>query len=163
MVKPRKAPGEDKRRLTKWQLILPVILIGIGTGIAYLINHFILGGKQPIEQCISSEDLPFRLHAMLEVTIDGKAVSIPENIGRSKECLRPLHTKDGGNVYIVYSRPIRFTLMDLIRLWGLDTSKYDVSIWVKTKGGQEYVNVGNDPSKVVFEDGMSIRMELSSK
>ncbi len=161
MVKPRKAPGEDRKRLTKWQLILPAILVGAGTGLAYLISYFIVG-KPPIEQCIPSEDLPFRLHAMLEVTIDGNAVNIPE-IGRSAECLRPLHTKDGGNVYIVYPRPIRFTLMDLVRLWGLDTSRYDVSIWVKAKDAQEYVNVGSDPSKVAFEDGMSIKMELSSR
>ncbi len=162
MVKPRRSPGDKgKRRLTKWQLIMPVILVGAGTGIAYLISIFFLAGKPPLEQCIAGEYLPFKIHAILEVTIDGNAMSVPEGIGRSEECLRPLHTKEEGNVYVVYSRPIRFTLMDLIRLWGLDTSNYDISIYVNK--GEGYLSAGNDPSRVVFEDGMRIRMELATR
>jgi hypothetical protein len=161
MVKPRRSPGDKgKRRLTKWQLIMPVILVGAGTGIAYLISTFFLA-KSPLEQCITGEDLPFKIHAILEVTIDGNVTTVPEGIGRSAECLRPLHTKEEGSVYVVYSRPIRFTLMDLIRLWGLDTSNYDISIYVNK--GEEYVSAGNDPRRVVFEDGMRIRMELTTR
>jgi hypothetical protein len=161
MVKPRRSPGDKgKRRLTKWQLIMPVILVGAGTGIAYLISIFFLA-KSPLEQCITGEDLPFKIHAILEVTIDGNVTTVPEGIGRSAECLRPLHTKEEGSVYVVYSRPIRFTLMDLIRLWGLDTSNYDISIYVNK--GEEYVSAGNDPRRVVFEDGMRIRMELTTR
>ncbi len=161
MVKPRRSPGDKgKRRLTKWQLIMPVILVGAGTGIAYLISIFFLA-KSPLEQCITGEDLPFKIHAILEVTIDGNVTTVPEGIGRSAECLRPLHTKEEGSVYVVYSRPIRFTLMDLIRLWGLDTSNYDISIYVNK--GEEYVSADNDPRRVVFEDGMRIRMELTTR
>lgn len=162
MVKPRKAPGEDRKRLTRWQLIMPAILIGVGTGIALIITQFI-SGKPPLQQCITSEDLPFRLHAMLSVTIDDRPVEVPANIGREDGCTRPLHTREDGNVYVIYSRPIRFTLLDLLRLWGLNTEGYDMSIWVKGKGQQEFMNIGSDPSRVAIEDGLSIRLELWSR
>ncbi len=162
MVKPRKAPGEDKKRLTKWQLIMPAILIGIGTGVAFIISQFI-SGKPPLQQCITSEDLSFKLHATLSVTINDKPIEVPANIGRDEDCIRPLHTKEDGNVYVIYSRPIRFTLLDLIRLWGLNTEGYEMSIWVKGKGQEEFINIGNDPSRVAIEDGLSIRLELRSR
>lgn len=162
MVKPRKAPGEDKKRLTKWQIIMPVILIGVGTGIAFIISQFI-SGKPPLQQCITSEDLPFKLHAVLSVTIDGKPVEVPEGIGRDENCIRPLHTRGDGNVYVIYSRPIRFTLLDLLRLWNLDTEGYEISIWVKGKEQQEFINIGSDPAKVAIEDGLNIRLELRSR
>ncbi|MCS7141167.1 MAG: hypothetical protein NZ888_03150 [Candidatus Nitrosocaldus sp.] len=162
MVKPRKAPGEGKKRLTKWQLIMPVILLGVGTGVALIISQFI-SGKPPLQQCITSEDLSFKLHATLSVTIDGVPVEVPANIGRDEDCIRPLHTKEDGNVYVIYSRPIRFTLLDLLSLWGLSTDGYDTSIWVKGKGQQEFLNVGSDPGKVAIEDGLSIRLELRSR
>jgi site-specific recombinase XerC len=100
---------------------------------------------------------------VLSVTIDGKPVEVPEGIGRDENCIRPLHTRGDGNVYVIYSRPIRFTLLDLLRLWNLDTEGYEISIWVKGKGQQEFINIGSDPAKVAIEDGLNIRLELRSR
>lgn len=171
MTKHRKRPEEKKKKkLTKWQLILPPILVGAGTGIALVINMAI-AGPPPLEQCIP-ESMPstgskytFHQHAYLNVTLDDQPFTVPANVGITSDCVKPLHTNDtSGTIHSVYVKPVKFTLGDFVKLWGLNPNQYDAKVFVKSVDDTEFREVNVSEINTLFlRDEMRIKMQLTSR
>lgn len=164
MPKPRKRPEEKKKKLTKFQIIFPLALGGVGTGIAFAIQ-FIISGPPPLEQCIPNENMSFHQHAYLNVTLDGKPFTVPANVGITQSCVKPLHTHDtDGVIHSEFVKPTRFTLENFIKLWGLNLNQYDVKIFVKSASDADFREVKvSEINTLVLTDKISIKMELTSK
>jgi len=171
MSKHRKRPEEKKKKLTKQQLIIPPILVGGAVGLALVIN-IVIAGPPPLEQCISSENMPstgskylFHQHAYLDVTLDGEPFTVPANVGIADGCVRPLHTNDtSGTIHLQYVKPVKFTLSDFVKLWGLNLNQYDVKVLVKDADDADFKEVNVSEINTLFlRDGMRIKMELTSR
>lgn len=171
MSKHRKRPEEKKKKLTKGQLILVPILVGGGTGIALVIN-MIIAGPPPLEQCIVRENVSstdskymFHQHAYLTVTLDGEPFTVPANIGITSDCIRPLHTNDtSGTIHSEFVKPVKFTLGNFVKLWGLNLDQYDVKVLVKDSVDTDLREVNVSEINTLFlRDGMMIKMELTSR
>lgn len=165
MRKPRKGPGEKKKqrkKLTKWNIMLPVLLVGGGTGLAMGFNYFFIG-PPPVTQCIESENMPFQLYVQLDVTLDGELFGVPANIGITDECVRPVHTHDAdGTLHIAYIKPTAFSLGDLIRIWGLDLRQYGATVLVNSGDGN-FMEYRESLDRLFFQDKMEIRIELATR
>lgn len=164
-MKERKPPEERKKRrkLTKWQMILPALLVGAGTGIALGINY-VIAGPPPIRQCITADSMPWDIQVYLAATLDGQPFTVPANIGIEPGCMRPVHThSDDGTIHIVFAKPIKISLGDFARLWELDGTKYDYKIFVKKEGEADFTEYTSNINVLILEDKMSVRFELTSK
>lgn len=164
MVKPRKRPEEKKKKLTKRTILLPIVLSAAGTGIAMAINYAI-AGPPLLQQCIPNENMPFHRHAYLNVTLDGKPFTVPADIGIAQGCVKPLHTHGAdGTIHTEFVKPIRFTLGDFIRLWGLNLNQYNVKVFVKEASAADFreVNVA-DINGLFLSDQIRIKIELNSR
>jgi len=163
MSKHRKRPEEKKKKLTKQQLIIPPILVGGAIGIALAINMIIVG-PPPLEQCIPSENMPFHLHAYLNVTLNGEPFTVPANIGITSDCVKPLHTHDtNGTIHVEFVKPTRFSLGIFVELWGLNLDQYDVKVFVKNANDADFKEFSDDIRTLVMSDQMRIKMELTSR
>jgi len=171
MSKHRKRPEEKKKKVTKGQLIIAPILVGVSVGIALVIN-ILITGPPPLEQCITSEGdsstdtkYTFHQHAYLNVTLDGVSFTVPANIGITSDCIRPLHTTDSsGTIHSEFVKPVKFTLGNFIKLWGLNLDQYDVKILVKDSADVDLREVNVSEINTLFlRDGMRITIELTSR
>ena len=171
MTKPRKRPEEKKKRkLTKWQLIIPPLLVGGAVGLAIVIN-IAIAGPPPLEQCLtgsmSSGDskYSFHQHAYLNVTLDGQPFTVPANVGITSDCVKPLHTNDtSGMIHSQYVKPVRFTLGDFVKLWGLNLNQYDVQVFAKSFDDTDFREVNASEINTLFlRDEMRIRIQLTSR
>jgi hypothetical protein len=164
MREPRKRPVEKKKKLTKFNLIFPAALGGAGALIAFLINFFI-AGPPPLEQCITSEDMPFHQHAYLNVTLNGQPFTVPANIGISEDCTRPLHTHDtDGVIHTEMVKPTRLSLADFIKLWGLNLDDYNVKVYAKTPDDIDFREADlTKLNQLVLVDQIRIKMELTGR
>lgn len=171
MVKHRTKKPEVKKKLTKWNIILPVILGAAGTGIAFGVNWFI-SGPPPITKCIVDENLSFNQDAFLHVTLDGIPFNVPSDVGRTEDCVRPVHTHENDTVeeegikwtriHSAYVKPTRFTLSDFVNLWGLDLNQYNVKVFAKTPNEDSFKEI-DDIRSLVLTNKIKIKMELTSK
>jgi len=163
MVKPRKKPVE-KKKLTKFNLILPIALGGVGIGAALLINY-VMAGPPPLQQCIPNENMPYHSHAYLNVTLDGKPFTVPANIGITESCVKPMHTHGtDGVIHMEFVKPSRWTLGDFINLWGLNLNKYDAKIFVKSVGDADFREISvNNINTLFLSDQIRIKIELTSR
>ena len=162
MKKPRK-PAPEKKKLTKWQIILPIALGGAGTGIAIVAN-MVLVGPPPMEQCIPGENVPFHQQAYINVTLDGEPFTVPANIGITSKCVRPLHTHDdSGLIHMQFFKPTRFTLGNFVKLWGLDLKQYNVKVFVKNVNDADFKEFNDDINTLVLANEMRIKIELTSR
>ncbi|MFQ5941463.1 MAG: hypothetical protein ACE5KA_07195 [Nitrososphaerales archaeon] len=171
MVKHRTKKPETKKKLTKWNIILPLILGAAGTGIAFGVN-WAISGPPPITQCITSENLSFNQDAFLYVTLDGESFSVPFDVGRTEDCVKPVHTHENDivegdgikwtRIHSAYVKPTRFTLSDFITLWGLDFNQDDLKVFAKTPDDDAFKEI-EDIRTLVLTDKVRIKMELTSR
>lgn len=73
------------------------------------------------QQCVVHVDhSPTHTHAQLTIFQDGKKITIPENVGNTKECMHPLHTHDTtGLIHMEYPFPFPFFLGDFFDVMGV--------------------------------------------
>lgn len=171
MVKHRTKKPEAKKKLTKWNIILPVILGAAGMGLAFGVNYFV-AGPPPLTQCMPSENLAFNQDAFLYVTIDVKPFDVPTDVGRTANCLKAIHTHDNdiieedgikwARIHTSFVKPTRFTLSDFVNLWGLDLKKYNVKVSSKLPEENSFKEV-QDIRSLVLTNKIKIKMELTSK
>lgn len=162
MTRHRRRPEQKKKKLTKWQLIIPVILGGAGVGIALVVN-LAVAGPPPLEQCIPSENMAFHHHSKINATLNGEPYIVPANIGLTPSCVKPLHTHDtDGVIHIEFVKPARFTLGNFIKLWDIDLNQYDFKIFAKGADDPAFREV-TDYNLLVLEDNTEIKIELTSR
>jgi hypothetical protein len=79
----------------------------------------------PRDHCVEhGSGLGMHIHPVLSITIDGKPVVIPAQVGITASCMKALHTHDEtGTIHIEYTEPHDFMLEDFFANWGQPFSK----------------------------------------
>jgi hypothetical protein len=110
------------------------------------------------------------IHSMLKLSVDGKPMTVPANIGidpklfvdRSLEKFgthhgpAPVHTHDdSGKLHIESSEPRDFTLGEFLRIWG-GLPKGQVSVTADGKKVTDYENL-------VLKDGLQLAIDIRTK
>jgi len=114
---------KPKKRLGKKEMLIVPIAMGGATLLALVIIPIFAPPPDPTQVCLKAHNVEsFQLNPRIEVIVDGKPMMLPDNVGKEpkdgKECLRPIHTDEVGNViHIEYIRPIKFTLGDFMRIY----------------------------------------------
>lgn len=131
MPKRKIKEGKPPRRLGRKELLIPPIIVGVVTlfGLAF---QYLVPPPNPLDACLKAHNIEtFQLFPRVEVIVDGQPKMLPDDIGRSpkdgEECTRPMHTDEVGNkVHIEFVRPIRFTLVDLMKVYSPDNKTITV-------------------------------------
>ncbi len=151
MRKPRKKPDEKpKKKLEKKQLIM----------LPFIMNQF---APRILEECLISDEQPFNIHVDLDVSLDGQPMDMPDNLGYDGNCIKPIHLHGEHDIHVAYSKEIRVTLFEFIKLWGINLDDYNYKIFVKLPESNEFQPFVGSQKALPLEDGMSIRIELTSK
>lgn len=122
---------KPKKRLGKKELLIPPIAIGAAMLITLVVVPNFAPPPDPAQVCLKAHNVEsFQLNPRIEVIVDGNTMMLPDDVGKQpkedKECLRPIHTDEVGNViHIEYIRPIKFTLGDFMRVYN-NTNTIDV-------------------------------------
>jgi hypothetical protein len=119
---------KPKKKLGKKELLIAPVAMGAMTLISLVIIPNFSPPPAPTEVCLKAHNVEsFQLHPRIEVVVNGKQHTLPDNVGRQpkdgQECIRPLHTDEAGNVvHIEYIRPIRFTLADFMKIYNMSNT-----------------------------------------
>ena len=132
---PKRKIKETKptRRLGKKELLIAPVAMGAATLVALVIIPALAPPPDPTGVCLKAHNVEsFQLNPQIEVLVDGKAMMLPDGVGKEpnkqgQDCLRPIHTDEIGNVvHIEYIRPIRFNMADFMRIYSPDNSTINV-------------------------------------
>ena len=106
-----------------------------------------------LAQRVSSLKLPsvgnesYHQHAILQVSISGKMITVPNKVGFYQGGVSPLHTHDAtGTIHMEAGAPYPFTLGQFFDVWGVTFSEKQIGA---------YKNA-NDQSVQVFVNGKKI-------
>jgi hypothetical protein len=130
---PKRKVKEEKlrRKITKKQILLPPIMIGVATLAGIIIMHFV-PPPPVLNVCLKGEGVDtFNVFPRVKITVDGQAKLLPDNIGKlgrdGKECLHVIHTDNIGDMlHIQYVRPIRLTMDDFMKIYSYDNRTISV-------------------------------------
>lgn len=150
--------AEKKRRLFSSMLTLAAIIGGAVLATAAITTY--LRGQDPVNQCITDpSSQPFQISVPVSVTEDGTPAVVPEGVGVSEKCTRPVHTLEENVIHVAYTRPHPFTLGHFFYYWlGEDLLNYDTKVYVNG-----ILHSEGDFRDIELRQGDSIRIELSSK
>jgi hypothetical protein len=132
---PKRKIKETKpaRRLGKKELLIAPVAMGAATLVALVIIPALAPPPDPTGVCLKAHNVEsFQLHPQIEVLVDGQERMLPDGVGKEpnkqgQECLRPIHTDEVGSVvHIEYIRPIRFNMVDFMRIYSPDNSTITV-------------------------------------
>jgi hypothetical protein len=149
---------EKKRKLLTSMLVLAALIGGAVLATSALTNYFRM--QNPVNQCIDDPaSQPFQLSVPVSVTEDGSPALVPEGVGISENCIRPVHTLEENVIHVAYSEPYDFTLGHFLYYWlGDDILQYDTRVYVN-----DVLHTEGDFRNIVLRQGESIRIELVSK
>jgi hypothetical protein len=117
--------AKPARRLGKKELLIVPIAMGGATLVALVIIPALAPPPAPWSICLKGHEIEtFQLYPRVEVIVDGKAMLLPDNVGKhlrdGKDCLRPIHSDEVGNViHIEYIRPVRFNMDDFMKVYNV--------------------------------------------
>jgi hypothetical protein len=126
---PKRKVKEEKprKKISKKQILLPPIMVGVATLVGILIMHFV--PPPPIlDVCLKKHAADtFNVYPRIKIIVDGQTKLLPDNIGRllkdGKECLHVIHTDAiGDTLHIQYVRPVRLTVDDFMKIYSYDNS-----------------------------------------
>jgi len=180
---------KPKKRLGKKEMLIVPIAMGAATLVALIIIPAFAPPPEPWNVCLKEHNIEsFQLHPRIELIVDGKTTLLPDDIGKQprdgKECLRPIHTDEVGNVvHIEYIRPVRFTMGDFMRIYNvtntitvvdssngtnveriLDLPNYNIEYSYFSEAGEfTKVNKPSDTPPFPANNEMVARIELRAK
>ena len=186
MPKRRVKEEKPRKRMTRKQILIPPLIVGVATVGGLAIMHF-LPAPSPIHVCLKAHDIDtFNVHSRIAIQVNGSDKLLPGDIGREqqngKECLHVIHTDQVGDiVHIQYIRPIRLTLGDFMKIYAADNktisvidnssgiikeenltlSNYNINYSYYSDGG--FVPIQNLTQSPPFSDSFLGRVNLSSK
>jgi hypothetical protein len=120
--------AKPTRRLGKKELLIVPIAMGGATLVALVIIPALAPPPAPWSICLKGHEIEtFQLYPRIEVIVDGKTMLLPDTVGKhlrdGKDCLRPIHSDEVGNViHIEYIRPVRFTMDDFMKVYNVTNS-----------------------------------------
>jgi hypothetical protein len=180
---------KPKKRLGKKEMLIVPIAMGGATLLALVIIPIFAPPPDPTNVCLKAHNVEsFQLNPRIEVIVDGRPMLLPDDVGKQlrdgKECLRPIHTDEVGNViHIEYIRPIKFTLGDFMKVYNntnmisvvdnstgtnvvqsLNLTNYDIEYSYFSEAG-EFTKVPEPSDAPAFpaNNQMVARIELVSK
>ena len=191
MPKRRIKEEKPKKRLGKKELLIAPIAMGAATLFAFVIIPTFAPPPDPTEVCLKEGQHnieSFQLYPRVEVIVDGGQVMLPDNVGKQPKegdaCIRPIHTDQVGDVvHIEYIRPIKFTLVDFMRIYNmsnainvvenstgtevtntLNLTNYNIDYSYFSEAG-EFTNVATASDMPAFpqDNKMVARIDLTSK
>lgn len=112
--------------------------------------------------CQSSEQLKYHVHAHLAILDNGKAITVPAQIGIPSSCFYWLHTHDTtGVIHIEAPSQQPFTLGQFFDIWGQPLSTSNVAGHQGTVtayvDGRKFIG---DPRTIPLADHESITLEI---
>jgi sulfur carrier protein ThiS len=137
-------------------IAIPVAAVILGVVFATQANEMGLGATMVLH-----------IHPKLNVTVNGKTIQVPEQIGIDKplykdlsldkygmQGMAPLHTHDNSGVIHVESAVNRdYTLGEFLKIWGVDLNGKSVKV---TVNGQPISDWRNH----ILSDGEQINLEI---
>jgi hypothetical protein len=93
-------------------------------------------------RCDAAEQLAFHIHAHLSISIDGKAVPLPAQIGITNNCFYWMHTHDAsGIIHMEAPKQVQLKLGTFLELWRQQFSQLQYQNQLSsTAGWTVYVN-----------------------
>jgi hypothetical protein len=148
---------EKKRKLLFSMLVLAVLIGGAVLATAAISTYF--RSQDPVNQCISDPARqPFQLSVAVTVTENGSPAVVPEGVGITDNCTRPVHTLEENVIHVAYSEPHDFTLGHFLYYWlGDGILQYDTRVYVNGVQHRE-----DDFRDIVLRQGDSIRIEFTT-
>ncbi|MFY9457492.1 MAG: hypothetical protein WAP23_00990 [Candidatus Spechtbacterales bacterium] len=153
--KAHKAKG--RKNIVVWAL-LSVAIAAAGLGIfRYLFSEEVTSGEFDVTNaCVNHGGISMHIHADLRIVINGDAEVIPENIGVTPGCMRPLHTHDStGRLHIEFPRQHNFILGEFFKIWDKPFPS-EISM---TVNGEDNAEFGN----LILKDGDRIEIRYGDK
>ena len=119
-----KAVTRSLRTRPSWRVPAAILVILLIIGGVYFVStqsSSRYDANTPVTQMCMQDSTPLARHdhVQLTITILGSARSIPDNIGITTACMRPLHTHPGepGRIHIESPVSHEFTLGDFFIVW----------------------------------------------
>ena len=125
MPKRRVKEEKPRKRMTRKQILIPPLIVGVATLGGLAIMHF-LPAPSPIHVCLKAHDVDtFNVHSRITLQVNGSDKLLPGDVGREqqngKECIHVIHTDQIGDiVHVEFVRPIRLTLGDFMKIYSAD-------------------------------------------
>ena len=122
MPKRRFKPAKPGKKITKKQLLLPPVMIGVATLAGIIIMQF-APPPEVLGICLKKHNGDnFEIFPLINIFVDDQKKLLPGDIGREikdgKECIHVIHTDEiGENLHIQYVRPIRLGMADFMQLY----------------------------------------------
>lgn len=158
-------PGTNdpaKRKKTIRFLIITAI-IAISVSLASVGVQSLVGANDPLKACIDPAErrnLPYRITATLEVTVDGELGTLQRDIGTDTEkCHRSITLADDGTIDVAWSEEYPFEIGHI--LWSAGFPLRDM----EQSKSAIYVNGDKSPHFIAhpLQDGFHYRAEFVSK
>jgi len=117
-----------------------------------------------LERTLTSHDsLRQHYHSELMISVDGKPINVPANVGVSRTSFKYMHTHDdSGKIHIESPSNHIFTLGDFFTIWGKEFNNECVD----TNCGKIVISANGDvldsPIDYNFQDGDTILIEVST-
>jgi len=127
-----RAKFRSLRTRPSWRVPVAVLVIVLVAGGAYVVATNPLGynaNTPALEMCINSQHIGLARHdhALLTINISGSLYRIPDNVGRTTDCMRPVHTHTtDGVIHIESPVPHEFSLHDFFLVWGQPFSQTEI-------------------------------------
>ena len=151
--------GSKKRSSLFISMLILAGLIG-GAVLVTSASSAYFRSQDPVNQCIEDlESQPFQLSVPITVTEDGLPARVPEGIGITDDCIRPVHTALENIIQVKYSRPHNFTLGHFLYYWlGNELLQYDTRVYVN-----DILHTEGDLRDIILKDGDRITIEFLSR
>ena len=153
-----RAKSRSLRTRPSWRVPVAVLVIVLVAGGAYVVATNPLGynANTPVlEMCINSQHIGFARHdhANLTIIIIGSLYSIPDNVGRTTDCMRPLHTHvSDGVIHIESPVPHEFSLHDFFLVWGQPFSQTEILTYSTVNTSHTITMTVNSVPNTEFEN-----------
>lgn len=148
-----------------------VVIVGIGIAVVVLMMSSFSAGPTVtpsdgniLERSLTSHDsLRQHFHSEIMISVDGKLIKVPANVGVSRSSFRYIHTHDDtGKIHIESPSEHIFTLSDFFTIWGKEFS----DDCVDTNCGKIVISANGDvidsPVDYILQDGDKILIEVST-
>jgi len=158
----------NTKKIKNWTIGL--IVLGVIIGLFWFGMSSLIGESKECKTAPATEinigghaNLKLHIHAILNIEIDGKQISLPPNIGVSTGILRPLHTHDEpGKVHIEGPCARDWKLGEFFDVWGREfssscifencTDKGELKMTVNGKESNEFDNYVMRDDDVILID-----------
>jgi hypothetical protein len=114
----------------------------------------------PLTMCVDhDESLAMHIHAEFIPILEHQPQLLPENIGITPDCMRPLHThKADFRIHIESLESAAWTLGDFLGIWGKDNPYLGLGVYGVSLNNNKYEGDYHD---IILKDGTSVIVDFA--